>query len=973
MKKNKIIFCMTLAIFFLCSNHVNALYNGSGGSLYTGSGTFSCNTKNKYCTSDNSNLIIIKAGIYYIDNGTFQNNTPIGGDYYFTDSYGAEQLSESELQLEQLDSLQECRGSNKYKCASEKLREFFGDIEGNPQINSGAEAFLNKATNQNGKTGYLNVLTNESEWANKTTPATKGYRIIIEPMRLYGNTVTDVNQTVLLTPKELANVAIQNGTKQSNGKYAYNGWYIPSCPGTPGEKPNGCNNPLVGIGSFAQVFFTEFKDVGINGESKENCSNVDIDTLANYNNGCGYNIIDISQYTKPPKCYDKKTTGKLECINIDQNNLSTFKEIYDERTCSVEEAAISKTSKYGKKIKEYDNCTLYCIESAFASLPGNISGALPIETISNRGTYFAWPSRLGTPGMTMLMRSKLTCTIVQKKDKTCTAENINNLKKSAESTIKDMELEASLKAGTNKEINEKLIAYNTKYNYTNFDSIKLNEDGISNEFFLEKEAYFKIPNNKNRLYNRESENVFDGTSAISNIIFDRGEGVISLKKSDDVSKIYNLEIYDIKLGSGTFDELISKNDYVCNYQLKIDDCVCPEGTLRAGESLYEELVSGKSCTELQNTSCNICQCPPNSSNEYDIIKIGEDATTEACEELKRKQCYNNYCTYKGKMINLEQCIKTQVDENKLTKEEANVFCEQTLCPKCIDKSGKEIDLSDCLETGNSYTICENLYCKKSVCVDNKCYECSENCLWKLVKKTNTSVEYKKSCSDGEKCDYIKLSCPGGNDNMNNADSCIQKKLLNKLNGNTVTEGLNKNLITNNDVRRAFASCEKEVCPYSGSKIIYRQIDLNDPFPGKNHKGTNNNLKLSNNKQNIRNRIPGENWNSKIVINSKILNARGTKGYELYNKDPLYIIKLTPDIIKKIRDYNKKNSYDDFKLVCTSVNNSANCISDFLHKGIDNLNSRDFVLASYANKNSVNKCYNMSYSESSFNECYNKDN
>lgn len=974
MKKNKIIFYVTLTLLFFFFDNVKALYNGSGGNIYTGSGNYSCSSKNKYCTTGGqSNFIIIKAGIYYIDNGEFIDKKPIGGDYYFVNNTAYEALKKSGLKLKKISAFENCtNNNNRYECASNKLRIYFGDTKGNPAKNSEGEKFLNDATKKTGTEGYLKVLNKPSEWANKDTPATKGYRIILEPVRLFGNSLPS-GGTVLLTPKELAGVAINFGTKDaSSGRYSYNEWYIPSCTGTPGQKASGCNNPLLGKGSFSQVFFTEFTDVGIE-KYRNGCENVSIEELANEKNGCGYNIIDISPYTDPPKCYDKKvknTDGKLECKNTDQNNTANFEEIYEERTCTSEEAEISTTSKYGKKIKENDNCTLYCIESAFASFPGNVSGAVSIETISNRGTYFTWPSRIGTSGMTMLMRSKLVCRIVQKEDKTCTAENINNLTTAATDTIKSMKLEASLKAGTNNEIDEKLISYNISYD-NKIDNIKLDNDGVSNSFSLEKEAYFKIQNNKNRLYNRESGNVFDGVSSTSNIIFDRGEGVISLKKEDDVSKIYDLEIKNVKIGSGTFDELITS--YVCHYQLKIDDCVCPEGTLRKGESLYEELISGKSCTELQNTLCNICQCPPNSSNKYEIIKIGEDATTEVCQSLQKEQCYSNYCTYKGKKINLDECIKMQKEKNNLSEEEAIVYCDKTLCPKCIDKNGKEIDISACLETGNSYAICENLYCKKSVCIDNKCYECSENCSWKLVKKSKTSIEYQKSCSDGENCDYIKLSCPGGNDNMNNADNCIQNELANKLNGNSIAVGLNKGLITNNDVRRAFAACEKEVCPYSGSEIVYRQIDLNDPFPGKEHLGTNETLKLSNNSQSIKNRIPGENWNSQLVIKSKILNARGAKGYDLYNKDPLYIIKLTPDTIKKIREYNKKNSYDDFNLVCTNTSKSANCISNFLHKGIDNLNPRDFVLSSYGSKNSVSNCYNMSYSEASFNSCYNKDN
>ena len=212
--------------------------------------------------------------------------------------------------------------------------------------------------------------------------------------------------------------------------------------------------------------------------------------------------------------------------------------------------------------------------------------------------------------------------------------------------------------------------------------------------------------------------------------------------------------------------------------------------------------------------------------------------------------------------------------------------------------------------------------------------------------------------------------------MNNAEDCVKKQLNSKIKGNTISAALTSGLITNNDVQTAFNACRSEVCPYSGSKIIYRQIDLNDPFPGKEHKGTNTNdaLKLSNNNQSIRTRTPGYNWNSKTVIESKILNARGAKGYELYNKDPLYIIKLTPSTMKKIRAYNKNNSYNDFNLKCTNKNQSAACISRFLHENtVNNLNVKDFIVSSYDGKNSVNACNNMNYNEGSFKSCYESNN
>ncbi len=113
------------------------------------------------------------------------------------------------------------------------------------------------------------------------------------------------------------------------------------------------------------------------------------------------------------------------------------------------------------------------------------------------------------------------------------------------------------------------------------------------------------------------------------------------------------------------------------------------------------------------------------------------------------------------------------------------------------------------------------------------------------------------------------------------------------------------------------------------KIIYRTISLNNPFLGKNGD----------------NRTPGTNWNDNKLRDSKgrlysrwYLNESGKEtsnisGNDLYNTniEPLYTIELTPSIIKKIREYNKKNFYDDFNLSC--LDESTKCISSFLDSEI----------------------------------------
>ena len=123
----------------------------------------------------------------------------------------------------------------------------------------------------------------------------------------------------------------------------------------------------------------------------------------------------------------------------------------------------------------------------------------------------------------------------------------------------------------------------------------------------------------------------------------------------------------------------------------------------------------------------------------------------------------------------------------------------------------------------------------------------------------------------------------------------------------------------------------------GINLIYRPIDLYDPFPDIDGSGRNT----------------GSNWcnynsdetdcsNDNKVVYNYILNNRDVEGEEIYSKDPMYTFILTPSIIKEIRNYNNQNSYADYsgslddKTYDFKCNEGTgkNCISDYLSHIID---------------------------------------
>lgn len=123
----------------------------------------------------------------------------------------------------------------------------------------------------------------------------------------------------------------------------------------------------------------------------------------------------------------------------------------------------------------------------------------------------------------------------------------------------------------------------------------------------------------------------------------------------------------------------------------------------------------------------------------------------------------------------------------------------------------------------------------------------------------------------------------------------------------------------------------------GINLVYRTIDLKNPFPDID--GNNRNT--------------GSNWcdnegncsYDNLVVKDVITNNRGVKDNEVYDKEAMYTFILTPSDIVEIRKYNKNNTYSsytgslnntayDYKCNNTNAREGKTCISDYLTKLID---------------------------------------
>ena len=122
------------------------------------------------------------------------------------------------------------------------------------------------------------------------------------------------------------------------------------------------------------------------------------------------------------------------------------------------------------------------------------------------------------------------------------------------------------------------------------------------------------------------------------------------------------------------------------------------------------------------------------------------------------------------------------------------------------------------------------------------------------------------------------------------------------------------------------------CPGSGGiDVIYRTIDLENPFPGQNAENRETGVNWCS--YNIRTQQIDCKYNNQTVKNYITRERGGTvNGGKVYREDHvLYEVTLDTKTINSIRSYNDKNKYDDWDLQC--LENGKACISDFLNSEV----------------------------------------
>lgn len=284
---------------------------------------------------------------------------------------------------------------------------------------------------------------------------------------------------------------------------------------------------------------------------------------------------------------------------------------------------------------------------------------------------------------------------------------------------------------------------------------------------------------------------------------------------------------------------------------------------------------------------------------------------------------NNACSYK-------------------TIENAVISCE---CPSDTKNAGEILDLKMITESLTCNEAIEK-YCNSnpnSPDDPNDMTVCPED---SPIEKRNRPVE--KSCLNDAICK--KLTC--------------YNVTCKKSDGNYVYLNLDIQKEMDKDSSLSYEQAYKKAYEKNGcggkpkynepGNIEYRVIDLKDPFPGNAAKAGSSLFNT-----NIKGRKPGSNWNSTTVVQKEILKNRGVNDDGIYKLTPLYEFELTPSVIKEIREYNDKHSYDDFTLSCKGENKQA-CVAS----GFDFKTKFGIVKV-------IEQCKGIS-NLSKFNSCYNND-
>lgn len=874
-------------------------YNGSGMGYESSGSKGSCDNVavGSVCNWNQKNYRAIKLTLIYYDG---KNRKQLGKPYYIADrnAFNLEDtFKANNVSYEINASIHEGTLGDKVEYNIDSIKKFITNPANFARIISNMGLTMNDLDEESEEgIGFGKV----------------GYRMLIEPFSSWVINRGDGQRLEYFTVKEIYGLKYHIATHRYS---EYLKWMVVDSPDI-----DVSTTPYPGIESATG----EYTDSAMGGISS---SSFIADPTSKY----GYNIVNLGDLIDNRKCYQVNVTSNPAiCKNTNTTNKGSYTETMKEVKCTNDNKDLQENSKYGKKVYKINNdCSVHCIESLTTYFPGNIIPA------GKLGGYFEWPS-IHSNRFALTINGKRTCHIKFERGVT----DPNKILTCAKTNLTVSQLYGDFNAKGQVKFNDpeygKNVALSKDYE---FESCK-NCQGISSsnkkevenrEIVVIKNTRLKLPKKTYQYINKKTKKSIDGPlkeganqKNYTNIGF--GNLPISLKAKPN--KKYSLTLVNLKIGANaTFSKKANSSAYECKYKVTstpTESCKCPVGTKRAGKSLDKLLANNtyKSCPDAQANECDKTPPPPDD---------------------------DPYCPVGTKYANDEEHSKKY---RKCLADHTEMYCKDEHCNDpseekyCFTVGGTPKNLTEyVLEHGVSYEEAEEKLCPTTPPPppppSDQGYYCPEG-----TKYPNRNITFCLNSGEG------------------NYNQCVEKYCNKKDEGYQCPDGQDISLCVSVRIKNgasenaAINYCKDALCG-KDIRIIYRTIDLDNPFPSKK---LNGNLGWTSNTGRKTGRYPGYNWNSEILVKNKILNNRGTEGDKLYNKKPLYTIKLSANNIQKIRSYNKNqlkndDGYSDFTLNC--LDNGTKCLSNNFLRNSGNTGGNILTGGTCKNtgKNTFDTCVN----------------
>ena len=713
----------------------------------------------------------------------------------------------------------------------------------------------------------------------------KGYRFIAEKLII----MTDVGWFFANSRKELAQV-IPND-RSSNVTSFYEGlWELRTLAN--------------GSGVFPGDIRTTKDDINV----RYNGANWNYNNFRNYNSGIGLGIISIGHNPYAEKDY----TIDAACVNC--NSDDDENKAYIIQDTNDWDAIMSSRQSSNKNVTSYYNKGngVYCREEYWVYLP-NVNNTIYVEP----GRYFALnPSAAAlekVTSSTVIPNFKPVKVVKKRQCRVNPEENGSNATTVLNNFRIDSEIDFKGKTGTvkfkynetyddshyNMSEAESLVPYDEDGNYTySIDNGTLN---------MQITKYYTLPENYYQYIRKQDGLSMKTKPSESKINQYVNVGIsnlpISFNNNGDSNNGSISKAADIQFSY----ELPGKNKDTDQYSLMYKAYIENNSYLDTNtENIYNKYVNnkmGQGDQELLNQSACAKMFGMNTAGFNSCVSqrvnnaIGEGSNS--CINKNNISSSNATSGYSCMVLmrnddatcRIENGKYYDFDGNEITKEEYDRICPNTGDDNCRIENGKYYDFDGNEITKEEYDrICPNTGDDNCRIENGKYYDFDGNEI--------TKEEYDRICPNNIPSVCPEDECPYG--------CCPSGECAPMPDG---------------------------TCPGTGGiDVIYRTIDLENPFPGQNAEQRDTGANWCS--YNIKTQQIDCKYNNQTVKNYITRERSGTtNGGKVYREDHvLYEVTLDTATINSIRNYNDKYKYDDWDLNC--LDNGKACISDFLRNQVD---------------------------------------